>query len=270
MVRVDETFLRWFHDRHPGVTAATLARGVIVGDGRSTYQRLADAIPPGGRVLDLGCGDGYLMARLRDRGQPAADVIGVDLSAGELAAARARLPDLPLLCARAQALPIATGALTAVVSHLAWTLMSDLDAVADELARVLTPGGVFATIVGGGPRGDDAAAGLLALAVPFAAAAPMTPRLGELRGRTDVGLAALLSPARGFAPPAVVDLEVDLSGSADQVWDALAPAYHLAHLTAAARAALRAEFAAAAARWRRPDGQIAATLYARLVTAVRR
>jgi len=42
------------------------------------------------------------------------------------------------------------------------------------------------------------------------------------------------------------------------------------HLTAAARAALRAEFAAAAARWRRPDGQIAATLYARLVTAVRR
>ncbi len=58
---------------------------------------------------------------------------------------------------------------------------------------------------------------------------------------------------------------IDLSGDAAAVWDALAPSYHLATIPAADRAALRADFLAAAPRWRRPDGQIAATMYARLV-----
>ena len=50
---------------------------------------VVDALAPtaGERILDLGCGDGALSALVRERG---ADVIGLDSSPEQVAAARAR------------------------------------------------------------------------------------------------------------------------------------------------------------------------------------
>ena len=266
VLRDQEAFLRRFHGDHPGVTAAALARGRVVGTDGSSYDRVARAIPIGGRVLDLGCGDGTLLARLVAHGHCAAELVGVDVSEHELRAARVRDPDIAYVHARAQAVPLAAATCAAVASHLAFTLMPDLDAIVAELARVLVPGGRFVALVGGGPRGDDAFAGLLELAEPYARAAPPTPRLGERRARTDAGLAALFA---AFASLAIDDLTIDLSGTAAEVWDSLAPSYELATVAPAARADLRAAFLAAAPQWRRPDGAISATMYARLVTAIR-
>src|SRR5438105_8548956 len=67
-----ERFLRAFHDGHAGITARALERA-------GSYDRLAEQCT--GRTLDLACGDGALAARI-----PGA--IGLDLSPGELAAAR--------------------------------------------------------------------------------------------------------------------------------------------------------------------------------------
>lgn len=268
-MRAEEAFVRQFHQRYPGATAQALARG-RTDDGSSSYARLAAAVPSGSRTLELGCGDGYLLALLIERGHPPARLCGLDVSRHELAAARARVPTVALIHARAQAVPLATGAVDAVVSHLAWTLMPELERIVAELARVLAPGGRFVTVVGGGPKGDDAFAGLLDLARPVAAAAPPTPRLGDRRARSDDGLAALFAPATGFTAPRIEELTIDLSGTAAAVWDALSPSYELAHVDDHARAALRARFVAAAPRWQRPDGAVAATMYARLVTVERR
>ncbi len=267
-MRAEEDFVRGFHERDPGATARALARGRTP-DGASSYAHLAAAVPSGSRTLDLGCGDGYLLERLAARGHDPARLVGLDVSSHELRAARARLPTVALLHARAQDLPLATASLDAVISHLAWTLMPDLERIVAELARVLAPGGRFVAVVGGGPKGDDAFAGLLDLARPVAAAAPPTPRLGDRRARTDAGLAALFAPATGFHPPRVDELTIDLSGTAAAVWDALSPSYELAHVDPTALAALRADFLAAAPQWQRPDGLVAATMYARLVTAPR-
>lgn len=137
----EEAFVRRFHRDHPGATAAALARGRVIGGAGSSYDGLAAATPRGGRVLDLGCGDGYLRARLITHGHAAGQVVGLDVSADELARARAGAPTAALVQARAQALPFATGAFAAVVSHFAWTLMPDLAVIVGELARVLAPGG---------------------------------------------------------------------------------------------------------------------------------
>jgi SAM-dependent methyltransferase len=97
---------------------------------------------PGGRgtCLEVGCGTGANAEQLRRLGWTP---LGVDLSSGMLRHARGRLP-----VARADAghLPVAGGALDAVVAVMAHTDMPDYPAVLREVARVLRPGGVFVHI----------------------------------------------------------------------------------------------------------------------------
>ena len=55
---------------------------------RSDLAVIADNVAPGARVLDVGCGDGALMAALRDRA--GVDARGLEIDAGNVAAAVAR------------------------------------------------------------------------------------------------------------------------------------------------------------------------------------
>lgn len=55
---------------------------------RSDLRLITEMVPPGSRVLDLGCGDGSLMAHLRD--ERGCTVRGVDLSPEDIASALAR------------------------------------------------------------------------------------------------------------------------------------------------------------------------------------
>jgi SAM-dependent methyltransferase len=88
-----------------------------------------------GRVLDLGCGGGWRLFKT------VGPVVGVDLSHGSLAAARAIYDEVAL--ARLDALPFADGAFDFVVSSdvLGHVRVEDKDAVLAEIRRVLRPGG---------------------------------------------------------------------------------------------------------------------------------
>jgi methionine biosynthesis protein MetW len=55
---------------------------------RADLAAIADAVPPGARVLDIGCGDGALLAYLRDT--KGVDARGIDVSAANVAGAVAR------------------------------------------------------------------------------------------------------------------------------------------------------------------------------------
>jgi methionine biosynthesis protein MetW len=55
---------------------------------RSDLAAVADAVPAGARVLDIGCGDGALLAYLRD--SKGVDARGIDVSAANVASAVAR------------------------------------------------------------------------------------------------------------------------------------------------------------------------------------
>jgi SAM-dependent methyltransferase len=91
------------------------------------------------RVLDVGCGNGLYLAELERRAHEG-DVFGIDLSAGMLAAARARSPG-PLLVGDAQALPFGTNTFDRVLAmHMLYHVPDRALAVA-EMARVLRPGG---------------------------------------------------------------------------------------------------------------------------------
>jgi trans-aconitate methyltransferase len=193
---------------------------------------------PGERILDLGCGDGALTARIAAAG---ASVLGVDASPDMVAAARARGLDATL--GRGEALAAGQG-WDAVFSNAALHWMTDADAVLAGVARALRPGGRFVAEMGG--HGNVAA-----LRVALIAA------LGEAGVRSDLSeiwffpsaedYAARLERA-GFAVETMARIPrpTPVAAGAEAWFDTLAaPALALA--PPAARPAVRARAAALAA-----------------------
>src|SRR5262245_27114909 len=103
--------------------------------GIGVLEKLAPAA--GERILDLGCGDGSLTARLIERG---ARVVGIDASPEMVAAARARGIDAHLMDATALTFE---GEFDAVFSNAVLHWIDDQDAVLSGVARALVPGGRF-------------------------------------------------------------------------------------------------------------------------------
>ena len=107
---------------------------------RAEWQWLSARIPPGVRLLDLGCGNGALLAQLADR---IASGVGVDASTGQLAQAATRCSDHPNLSFHRvdrPALPLPDHSIDVAVSLLSWRYL-DWDPMLAELRRVLTPQG---------------------------------------------------------------------------------------------------------------------------------
>jgi SAM-dependent methyltransferase len=98
---------------------------------------------PGERILDLGCGDGVLTARLVQAGGV---VVGVDGSAEQIEAARAK--GLDALVMDGEALEF-DAEFDAVFSNAALHWMRDADAVLNGVGRALKPGGRFVAECGG-------------------------------------------------------------------------------------------------------------------------
>jgi demethylmenaquinone methyltransferase/2-methoxy-6-polyprenyl-1,4-benzoquinol methylase len=132
-------------------------------------------LAPGSLVLDLACGTGDLCRTLTSAGHRA---IGVDLSAGMLAAAPVHDPAASILVrGDAAALPARTGAFDGVTCGFALRNFVDLATVFGECARVLRRGGRLAALEVAVPRG-----GLLRLgnALWFRGAVPV---IGRVLGR---------------------------------------------------------------------------------------
>jgi SAM-dependent methyltransferase len=120
------------------------------------YARAADFVPalglpvlellaaePGERILDLGCGDGALTAKIAAAG---AAVVGVDAAPDMVAAARARGLDARVLPGQNLAFD---GEFDAVFSNAALHWMRPAEVVLAGVYRALQPGGRFVAEMGG-------------------------------------------------------------------------------------------------------------------------
>lgn len=99
---------------------------------------------PGERILDLGCGDGQLSARIAAGGSR---VRGLDASPAMALAARAR--GIEVDEAGAEALPYGDASFDAVFSNAVLHWVADQDAMLAAVHRVLAPGGRFVAEMGG-------------------------------------------------------------------------------------------------------------------------
>ena len=195
------TYLAGFHARHPGISEDVLGRARS-GD-LTPYLWLARAVS-GSRVLDLACGSGPMAetlaelwrkasqewtARPEDRlpdseRRPAPWVVGLDLSAAELAESRKRGRRNPLVRGDAVALPFADASFDAVVSSAGLMVVGRISEVLDEIARVLRPGGVLAATVASAVPLRPVDMRFLAPLTARLRSTPQFPGGGEMTGLT--------------------------------------------------------------------------------------
>ncbi|MFL5935429.1 MAG: class I SAM-dependent methyltransferase [Gaiellaceae bacterium] len=115
--------------------------------------------PPGGRTLDLGCGEGRLSRDLKALGH---HVVGVDRSPTMLAAGRDADAELETHLADAAALPFDDRSFGLVVAFMSLQDIDDFEGAIGEAGRVLERGGKFCIAIvhplnsAGRFAGDDA------------------------------------------------------------------------------------------------------------------
>ncbi len=128
------------------------------GDGRDPgRERLVPEfmarLPDGARVLDLGCGNGLPTTRLLAE---RFEVTGLDLSAGQLEAARQNVPGATFLHGDLTTveLPAASWDGALALYSLSHVPRAEHAAVFDRVARWLVPGGLFLATLGAGDSPD--------------------------------------------------------------------------------------------------------------------
>jgi SAM-dependent methyltransferase len=103
------------------------------------------AVPlAGARTLDVGCGSGYFLHRLREYG--AGECVGIDLLEERIAAARERYPALDFRVGNAAALPFADGSFELVTQFGCLSSIVEDDvrlSAAREMSRVAAGGWVL-------------------------------------------------------------------------------------------------------------------------------
>jgi SAM-dependent methyltransferase len=153
---------------------------------------MLDGLPRQGRLLDVGCGTGDLVAKARRAG---IDAIGVEPDP-EMAALAGRVLDEEVVVAGLPDLPVADDGFDVVLANFVLTHVDQPRAAARELARVAAPGGVVRTTIWGRTPPPQAVMwnGLLD---QVEAVRPAMPRLPEDQDfdRSPDGLAGILSEA---------------------------------------------------------------------------
>lgn len=265
-----ELYLQDFHDRVPGVTRAAFAGlPACIGERRypSSYAVLVSIAKQASRsagLLDLACGDGHLLQLVAESGC-SGRLVGVDISRGDLAIARCRLPgEVLLLQERAQELSLQSGSVDIVLSHMALMLLDDIETVLGEIRRVLIPGGTLAAVVGRSFLTGEPNMVFQKIFQPFAQAHLTQLRIGDRRTRSVEGWRELLQQA-GFDGCRFKDVDVPWQPTPVELWDALTQTYDIDRLSPSIRLELRDQLVRAWAPLQDAHGRLATGWGLRLV-----
>ncbi|HUA09558.1 MAG TPA: class I SAM-dependent methyltransferase [Candidatus Acidoferrales bacterium] len=135
-------FHRAFGDENP----ASLFR---TADGDTSYRvaarRVRELAPHARDVLDIGCGNGSLLAEIERAYDDGIRLHGIDLSGDEVARAHANLPRASILCADA-ASDFGKARFDVIVAHFSLLIMARVRKVLANAAAALRSGGAVAFI----------------------------------------------------------------------------------------------------------------------------
>ena len=112
-------------------------------ENQSKVKRRLEALRarvPGGRLLDVGCGTGFIIHLAADIFD---EIHGVDITPAMMKKVRTELGNITLHETKAETLPFSNSSFDAASAYSFIDHVADPGAVLREVARVLKPGGVF-------------------------------------------------------------------------------------------------------------------------------
>ena len=153
---------------------------------------------PGQRVVDLGCGAGRTTVELASRVGPGGSVVGVDISAGMLAAARERAARLgagnvEFVHADVQVHDLVEARFDAAFSRFGVMFFADPVAAFANVRRALRSGAVLSFVCWQGLSANEW------MLIPAAAAATVTGAMPAMPGPGEPGPFSLADPERARA-----------------------------------------------------------------------
>jgi SAM-dependent methyltransferase len=127
------------------------AEGMESGHGPAVRAALARLpLRPGGRFLDIGCGNGYAVRWAAERTGPEGLATGLDIAPGMIERAQLLSTDVPgvrFLEASWPEHPLEPASIDAILSMEVFYYLSDLGAALRAAHDVLVPGGQFALLM---------------------------------------------------------------------------------------------------------------------------
>ncbi len=268
-----EAFLSDFHDARPGLTSRAFGELPVTfreRELRSSYEILAAVVPYSKaniEVLDLACGDGYLLSLLASRSQPSLVLSGIDMSFSELAVAQRQLGDRVVLQqSKAQNLAFSNGHFDYVLCHLALMLMDDAEQVVREIRRVLKPGAMLAAIVGAPPPQSPAFSAYIDAVSRCPRQEHLSEvRFGDRRFRDRKGISEIFSAT--FQQLAVEDVHIAQRLTPEALWRWFLDMYDLYLLSEADRHKVEFDFFSAVSSQCGPDGKLEYLTTLRFISA---
>ncbi len=231
-----EDFLKSFHRKYPGCTPASFSNGKTQNH-QTSYDVVVSVLPDNEDivVLDLACGDGVLLHQISSSGLKQQNLIGVDMSRGELEAAHKRLGTSPVqfLEGRAQKIPLGRNSVDFVLCHMAFMLMDEIEQVVSEIHRVLKPGGTFSAVVGGGYKETPAMKSFLTLLDEALREEGVSwlKNLGDKRTRSEDGLRSLFAGHRFVQPGLIKDFTIEFNDKPENLMNFFMLMYDVALLS---------------------------------------
>ena len=104
-------------------------------------NHLMNALPKGGKLLDIGCGTGLFVEKYIKNGGTGT---GLDISGGMVAKARRRCETCDFVVGTGEKLPFADNTFNAISSVLVFSYVKEPEAMLSEVYRVMEPGGQVA------------------------------------------------------------------------------------------------------------------------------
>jgi SAM-dependent methyltransferase len=239
------------HQQAPSMTPAAFAP-YKTALGLTSYEILAenanriDHQPT--TILDLACGDGYLLQFLLPKLPGSGKLIGIDMSEGELQVAKKNYGhnrQVQFYSAMSQSLPLPDDSIDLMVCHMAFMLMLPIEPAVSEIHRVLKSGGAFSAVIGNA-RGKQGFLGeILKITLQFIDSRyPQVreTRTGDARVQSEAGLRELFSPARGFLEALdIFDFSLLINTDPQGVWDLMKDMYLISMLPPPDKSELEAE-----------------------------